>query len=87
MNKYVVRISLPIMLWASVVCTHKLKILTRLQIKMLVLSGKQQKCYLDCMVDHEIFSTIILSLPLIQEGHLTVSGERMCTILVNHLED
>ena len=32
--------------------------------------------------DHEIFSTIILSLPQIQEGQLSVSGERMCTILV-----
>ena len=29
--------------------------------------------------DHEIFSTVILSLPLIQEGQLSVSGERMCT--------
>ena len=29
----------------------------------------------------------ILSLPLIQEGQLSVSGERMCTILVNRLED
>ena len=28
-----------------------------------------------------------LSLPLIQEGQLSVSGEVMCTILVNHLED
>ena len=37
--------------------------------------------------DHEIFSTVILSLPLIQEGQLSVSGERMCTILVNRLED
>ena len=37
--------------------------------------------------DHEIFSTVILSFPLIQEGQLSVSGERMCTILVNHLED
>ena len=27
--------------------------------------------------DHEIFSTVILSLPLIQEGQLSVSGERM----------
>ena len=33
-------------------------------------------------VAHEIFSTVILSLPLIQEGQLSVSGERMCTILV-----
>ena len=38
-------------------------------------------------IDHEIFSTVILSLPLIQEGQLLVSGERMCTVLVNHLED
>ena len=37
--------------------------------------------------DHEIFSMVILSLPLIQEGQLSVSGERMCTILVNQLED
>ena len=37
--------------------------------------------------DHEIFSTVILSLPLIQEGQLSVSGERICTILVNRLED
>ena len=34
-----------------------------------------------------IFSTVILSLLLIQEGQLSVSGERMCTILVNRLED
>ena len=38
-------------------------------------------------IDHEMFSTFILSLPLIQEGQLSVSGERMCTILVNRLED
>ena len=35
-------------------------------------------------IDHEIFSTVILSLPLIQEGQLS---ERICTILVNRLED
>ena len=38
-------------------------------------------------IDHEIFSKVILSLPLIQEGQLSVSGERMCTILVNRIED
>ena len=38
-------------------------------------------------IGHEIFSTVILSLPLIQEGQLSLSGERMCTILVNRLED
>ena len=34
-------------------------------------------------IDHEIFSTVILSLPLIQGGRLSVSGE----ILVNRKED
>ena len=34
-------------------------------------------------IDLEIFSTVILSLPLIQEGQLSVSGKKMCTILVN----
>ena len=38
-------------------------------------------------IDHEIFSTVVFSRPLIQEGHLSVSGERMCTILVYLLED
>ena len=38
-------------------------------------------------IDHEICSIVILSLPLIQEGQLSVSGKRMCTILVNRLED
>ena len=36
-------------------------------------------------IDHEIFSMVILALPLIQEGQLSVSGERMRTILVNCL--
>ena len=36
---------------------------------------------------HEIISTAILSLPLIQEGQLSVTGKRMCTknVLVNCL--
>ena len=38
-------------------------------------------------IDHEIFSMVILSLLLIQEGQLSVSGESMSTILVNCLED
>ena len=29
-------------------------------------------------IDHEIFSIVILSLPLIQEGQLSLCGERMC---------
>ena len=38
-------------------------------------------------IDREIFSAVILSLPLIEEGQLSVSGKRMCTIPVNRLED
>ena len=38
-------------------------------------------------IDHKIFSTLFLSLLLIQEGQLSVSGERMCTILVERLVD
>ena len=30
-------------------------------------------------IDYEIFSTVIFSLPLIQEGQLPASGQRMCT--------
>ena len=38
-------------------------------------------------IDHEIFNVVILSLQLIQEGQLSVSGERIRAILVNHLDD
>ena len=38
-------------------------------------------------IDHEIVSAVILSFPLIQEGQLSISCERMCTIMVNRLED
>ena len=34
-------------------------------------------------IDYELFSAAILFLPLIPEGQLSVSGERMCTVLVN----
>ena len=30
-------------------------------------------------IDHEIFSAVILSLPMIQVGQLSVSGDRMIT--------
>ena len=36
-------------------------------------------------IDQEIFSTVILCLLLIQDRQLSVSGERKCTVLVNHL--
>ena len=38
-------------------------------------------------IGNETFSTVDLSLPLIQEEQLSVSGERMCTILVNRLQN
>ena len=38
-------------------------------------------------IDHEIFSMVILFHPLIQEGQLSVSGERMCMLLVNPIMD
>ena len=38
-------------------------------------------------VTYVLLSSVILSLPLIQEGQLSVSGERICLILVNNLED
>ena len=48
---------------------------------------RQGRQYSFMEIDHEIFSTGILSLRLIQERQLSVSGERMCTILVNRLEN
>ena len=48
-------------------------------------TGDQSATFVE--INHEVFSTVIPSLPLIQEGQLSVSGERMCTILVNCLED
>ena len=49
------------------------------RLRVLPLPG-QQHSFME--IDHEIFSAVFLSLPLIQEGQLSVSGERICTILV-----
>ena len=38
-------------------------------------------------IDNEIFSTVILSLPLFQDEQLSVSGERLCTSTGYRLED
>ena len=38
-------------------------------------------------INYEIFCTFIRSFPRIQEGQLSIYGERICTILVNRLED
>ena len=37
----------------------------------------QQHSFLE--IDYKIFSTVILSLPLIREGQLSVSGRRLLT--------
>ena len=39
------------------------------------------------VISQSIGTSHLLSLPLIQEGQLSVSGKRMCTILFNRLED
>ena len=54
---------------------------TKLGLFLLYFNRGRQHSFVE--IDHELFSTVILSLPLIQEGQLSVSGERMCTILVN----
>ena len=43
----------------------------------LIPAGSRQHSFME--IDHEMFSTVILSLPLIQEGQLLVSCEQMCT--------
>ena len=48
---------------------------------------RQGRQHSSVKIYHEIFSSVILSLPLIQERQLSVSGEIMRTILVNGLED
>ena len=40
--------------------------------------------FVTCFVQYVVFFVVFSS---IQEGQLSVSGERMCTILVNCLED
>ena len=40
-------------------------------------TGGQQHSLVE--IDHEIFSVVFLSLSLIQERQLSVSGKRMCT--------
>ena len=41
----------------------------------------------DNILSWRLIMKYFLSLPLIQKGQLSVSGESMCTILVNRLED
>ena len=76
--------------WVSLCQTsscHHLRRHVRLVIRRLRVRTPPGRQHSFVEIDHEIFSTVILSLPLIQERQLSVSGERMCTILVNRLED
>ena len=57
-------------------------VIRRLQVR---LPPGRQHSYVE--IDHDIFSMVILSLLLIQEEQLLVSGIRMSTILVNYLQD
>ena len=45
----------------------------------LVIRRLQDRQHSFVEIAHEIFPNVILSLPLIQDGQLSVSGERMCT--------
>ena len=56
---------------------HVRQVIRRLQVQPLL---DRQHSFVE--IDHEIFSTVILSLLLIKEGQLSVSGERMCTKLI-----
>ena len=38
-------------------------------------------------IDQKIFSTVIHSFPLIQDGQLSVSGEKYAQVLLNRLEN
>ena len=70
-------------MWLQIVHVHSCNLI-RIWI---VLNGYKGRQHSFVEIDHEIFFTVILSLSLIQEGQLSVSGERMCTLLVNCLED
>ena len=62
---------------------HRILVLIQVFINIVMLGNK----YSFVEIDPEILSRVILSLPLIQEGQLSVSGKRMCTVLVNCFED
>ena len=71
---------------SCIASNRKLKSHITLQRTRLCLySPGQQHSFVE--IDHEIFSTVILSLLLIEEGQLSDFGERICTILVNCLKD
>ena len=55
----------------------------RMIVENILRSISKKKC---CQPWRKATSNLLI-IPLIQEGQLSVSGERMCTILVNRLED
>ena len=73
-------------IWFGIAIGYILSIFTELFPHDMIMVGYYHFTFLFLSL-HEIFSTVILSIPLIQEGQLSVSSERMCTILVNRLED
>ena len=75
-------------IWLYTVYTDRLRWLNRIRVRQVIgFDPFRAWKHSVAATNHEIFSTVILSLPLIQEGQLSVSGERMCTVLVNRLED
>ena len=76
-----------ILLLANICCGYSLEVDVHLTGDQKVMGSTRVGNILSWRFELEIFSKVILSLPLIQEGQLSVSGERMFTILVNHLED
>ena len=60
----------------TLVMLNKLRCLARPGGRRFNPRGGRQYSFVE--IDHEIFSAVILSLPLIQEGQLSVSGQRMC---------
>ena len=63
--------------WLSWMCV-------RLVIRRLRVRPPPSRKYSFAEIDHEIISTISFSLPLILKGQLSVSGDRMGTVLVNN---
>ena len=59
-----------------------IRLIRRLQVQH---PSGQQHSFME--IDHEIFSMVILFPSAASRRALSVSGERMCTILVNGLED
>ena len=78
--------------WSLRICERQATLVTKLDVcptdDQEVVGSTPTGWQLSSMeIDHEIFSRVILSLPLIQEEQLSVSDERMCTILVNCIDD